>query len=166
MARIWLIGMMGSGKTTVAPLVAARLGIAWHDTDQEVAGRGGAPVAELLAGDEAGFRRLERAEVLRLADADAVIACGGGVVLDAATVALMRSTGMVVLLDAPLDGLVSRVGAGEGRPLLAEGVEPALAKIATARRALYQAAAHAVVDADGSPEAVAERVIEAWTTWS
>lgn len=157
---------MGSGKTTIAPLVAARLGVDWHDTDDEVAAMAGRPVADLVAADEVGFRRLERARVAALAEADAVVACGGGVVLDPTTVALMRSTGVVVLLTASPATLVERVGGGQGRPLLAGEPAGSLAGIAAARRGLYEAAADVVVDGAGSPDEVAARVVEAWTSSS
>ena len=100
------------------------------------------------------------------ASVDAVVSCGGGVVLDDASVALMRATGMVVHLEASPGVLVQRVGAGEGRPLLSGGVEDSLRRIHGERAVSYREAAHVVVDADADPETVAERVLEAWTRWS
>jgi len=161
-ATLWLIGMMGSGKTAVAPLVAARLDLPWYDTDREIEARSGRSLAALITEDEPGFRALERAEVARLAGRDAVVACGGGVVLDDATVTLMRETGRVIHLDASPVTLAARLGKGEGRPLLAEGVEAALLRIDRERAERYAAAAHAVVDAEDVEETVAERVVDAW----
>lgn len=166
MATLWLVGMMGSGKTTVAPMVAARTGRSWIDTDAEIERHTGAAVGELVAADEPRFREMERSEVARIAGVDAVVSCGGGVVLDDASVALMRATGMVVHLEASPGVLVQRVGAGEGRPLLSGGVETSLRRIHGERAVSYREAAHVVVDADADPETVAERVLEAWTRWS
>lgn len=163
MATLWLVGMMGSGKSTVAPLVAAATGREWFDTDTEVATRSGVTVADLIATDEATFREAERAVVGSLAGRDAVVACGGGVVTDPDTVREMRDSGFVVLLDAPLDTLAARVGTGEGRPLLTGEVGGSLGRIASERQDLYRAAADAVVDAAGTPEQVADRVVMAWT---
>lgn len=166
MSTVWLVGMMGSGKTTVAPLVAARLGRPWHDTDEEIAAVAGIGVAELVANDLARFRQLERVQVTRLAGSDSVVACGGGVVLDAANVALMRSTGVVVFLDVPLSSLEQRVSSGDGRPLLADDPSSSLASIAASRGELYEGAAHVVIDAESPAEIVADRVVEAWTSLS
>jgi len=163
-ATLWLIGMMGSGKTTVAPLVADAIGMPWRDTDDEVAARAERPVAAMVADDEPGFRAIEREVVNDLAGEDMVVACGGGVVLDGSSVAAMREAGLVVLLDVPVDALAVRVGAGVRRPLLAEGTVVALERIAAARESLYRAAADVVVDGTGAPEAVARRVVEAWTS--
>src|SRR3972149_1624887 len=70
--------MVGSGKTTVAPLVAARLGRPWHDTDEEIAAVAGIGVAELVANDRARFRQLERVQVTRLAGSGSGGGRGGG----------------------------------------------------------------------------------------
>ncbi len=163
-ATLWLVGMMGSGKTTVAPVVASLLDLPCHDTDDLVAIRAGRPAADLVAADEPRFRAMEAAVVASLAGADAVVACGGGVVLDGGTVALMRESGVVVLLDAPREVLATRVAGGSGRPLLGDDPEEALARIARERDGRYRAAADAVVDGTGSPDEVARRVVEAWTS--
>jgi shikimate kinase len=165
-ATLWLVGMMGSGKTTVAPLAAAALGVRWFDTDDEVAARTGRPAAEIVAEDETRFRAVERDVVATLAGEEAVVACGGGVVLDPTSVAVMKDTGVVMLLDVPIASLTVRVGEGAGRPLLADGPAEALARIAAARRSAYRAAADVVVDGTGAPEEVAARVVGAWASSS
>jgi shikimate kinase len=76
----------------------------------------------------------------------------------------MRATGVVVWLDAPVDVLAARVGAGEGRPLLGADPHAALVEILAQRATRYRAAAHVVVSADGDPGVVASRVVEAWST--
>jgi shikimate kinase len=93
-----------------------------------------------------------------------VVACGGGVVLSAENVAVMRGSGVVVWLDAPVAALEERMGAGEGRPLLAAGeAGGCLREIATARAAAYAAAAHHRVGAGGrTPEEAAEEVVRVW----
>ena len=163
MRTLWLVGMMGAGKSTVAPLVAARLGRIAIDIDRRVEESTGATVADLIARDESAFRRAEAEAVRAIAGSDVVASCGGGVVLDDGLVADMRSTGVVVWLDAPVEVLASR--GIEDRPLLA-GDAGALRRLSRARDARYRAAAHAVVDADDTPDAVADRVVEAWSTSS
>lgn len=164
MARtLWLIGMMGVGKTAVAPLVAGRLGRAWTDTDAEVARAVGMPAADVLSESEERFRRAERRAVADLAGRPLVVACGGGVVLSEDSVASMRGAGTVVWLRAEPATLARRVGDGSGRPLLAAGVAPALARLDAVRRVRYAEAAHVVVDTDTRTlDEVAEEVERAW----
>lgn len=160
--------MMGSGKSTVAPLVAARLGWRVLDTDGEISAASGRPIRDFLSGGLAAFRATERAVVAAAASApgDMVVACGGGVVLDPASVTAMRASGMVLLLDAPVPVLHGRIGSGEGRPLLGGDVSAGLESILEERKDLYRGAAHAVVAAGGSVDEVVEAVMAAWQNWS
>lgn len=171
---VFLTGMMGAGKSTIAPLLAASWGCSWIDLDLRVARIFGASVAALFARGEAQFRRCEH-QSLRLLLAEpglcartVVIATGGGVVLDPANRALMRSVGHVVLLDAPLDELARRLRAADqraARPLLAgsdEDVRAQLAEKLTNRRSAYGEATM-VVDAGGSPQDAVQRLIAAFS---
>ena len=160
MGNLWLIGMMGSGKSTVGRRVAGSSGLPFVDVDLLVEERVGKSVAEVFGQDgEDAFRRLESAEIRRLASETAdygegtVISTGGGAVLDDRSVEAMRRTGVVLWLDAPPSSLAARVG--EERPLLA-GPEnaPRLQAILDRRRDLYQVAAHYRVDADRETSAV------------
>ncbi len=165
--HLWLIGMMGSGKSTVGRLVAARRGARFTDTDDEVTERAGCSVEELWQRDgEETFRDMEAAAVDRLAAADdaAVIATGGGAVLRPGNVASMRRTGTVVWLVADPPALAARVGGGAARPLLAGApAERRLAEILAARVDAYSAAAHVVISTDGRDAAeVAGDVEAAW----
>ena len=154
MGNLWLIGMMGSGKTTVGKRVARVRGMPFADVDQLVEARTGKPVIEIFREEgEGAYRRLESAEIGRLAAETAghaggrVIATGGGAVLDGRSVEAMRRTGVVVWLDAPPPSLARRVG--EERPLLVgSDVSNRLAEILDRRRRLYGTAAHFTLDAD------------------
>jgi shikimate kinase len=166
MGTLWLVGMMGSGKTTVAALVGERIHRRVVDTDAVLAAESGRSVAAWLAEDPAGFRAAERRTIAAVAGAEKVVSCGGGVVLDDASVATMRATGLVVWLEAPVDVLADRVGATSDRPLLGPDPKSDLARIAAARRDRYRDAAHVVVPATGGPEDVAEAVMAAWASLS
>src|ERR1043166_7259093 len=105
-----LIGMMGSGKTTVGKLVAERTGMEFIDLDETIVERAGRPIPAIfeLDGEEA-FRRMET-DALReaLSATHAVIATGGGIVTRAENRRLLRQIGTVFWLDAPADELLSR----------------------------------------------------------
>jgi shikimate kinase len=157
--------MMGSGKSVVGPLLAARLGIGFVDTDEEVAVRTGCSVAQLWGErGEAAFRALEASAVARIAgDVPSVVATGGGVVLDGANVDTMRMSGRVIWLQAEPATLAARVGEGAGRPLLLteQGIDR-LAPLLEQRRERYAAAADLAVATDErTPDDVADE-IEAW----
>ena len=163
MQDLWLVGMMGSGKTTVGEQVAGARGMRFVDVDALLERREGRTVEEIFrAGGEEAFRRMESAEIELLSKQATgiearVIATGGGGILNARSVALMRGTGAVVWLDAPPASLGRRVG--HERPLLAgTDVVERLSKILDSRRPLYETAAHFRVDADRSAESVGAEV--------
>lgn len=164
MGTLWLVGMMGAGKSTVGPLVAERLGRRFVDLDAVVAAVAGRSISEVFAAEgEAGFRRREAAALAQLAGSEGVVACGGGVVIDPANVALLRRSGMVAWLAAPAAVLAGRVGGGEGRPLAGAGGADLAARLAS-RGAAYAAAAHCRVETAGrAPAEVAEEVVLRWS---
>jgi shikimate kinase len=167
--HVILVGLMGAGKTSVGEVCALRLERPFVDTDDLVEATTGASVADVFAEQgEAGFRELECAAV---ADAcaspePAVIACGGGAVLDAGNRRRIGSAGFVVWLRASADVLAARVGTGAARaqrPLLAPGPAATLERLAAARAAAYEAVADAAVDTDAcTVDEVADVVLEAW----
>jgi shikimate kinase len=161
-----LVGLMGSGKTTVGRRCAERLRRPFVDTDDVVLTLTGVPVTEFWnTHGEAAFRALERQAVTDVcASPDPlVVASGGGAVLDPENRRSLRSRGVVVWLRAGTAALAARVGTGAGRPLLAGDPAGALARLAAVREPAYEAAAHAVVDTDGlDVDAVAVAVIAAF----
>lgn len=164
MATLWLVGMMGAGKSAIGPRVADALGVAFVDLDQVIVLEAGLEVERIFREEgEAGFRAREAAALVGLVGSPVVVACGGGVVVDAENVAAMRRGGKVVWLDAPLDVLTARVAGGGGRPLLEGDPVKRLAEVAEERRDLYAAAAHRRVDCgDRAPEEIAAEVVRWW----
>ena len=166
---LFLVGMMGAGKSTVGRLVAQRLGWAFVDTDAEVVARTGRSVEELFAAQgEAGFRAEERVAVHEVAarTSPTVVSVGGGAVLDEANRAVMAGSGTVVWLRAAPAVLAARVASEAGRPLLAEagpsGARAELERIEADRRRWYEEVASAVVDVDElAPEEAAAAVLSA-----
>lgn len=162
---LWLIGMMGSGKTSVGRTVALSTRTRFIDLDTEISDTVGMPISEFwsLHGEPA-FRDVEEQVVERVAGTPVVAAAGGGVIVRPANVERMRASGAVVWLRAALEVLALRVGDGEGRPLLEPGVERTLAVLLRDRMDAYEDASHHVVDTDGlSVDEVAEEVIRLWS---
>jgi len=162
--RIFLSGPMGAGKTVVGRAVAERSGLGLVDLDERIEAAAGAETSEIFrAQGEMAFRRLERDEALRAAEQDGVVvALGGGTVCDDDVRRLLLSRGTLVTLSAPIDQLVLRVRAdeGRGRPLLAGGARDALERLLGARRAAY-AECHASIETSGrDPQDVAREVLE------
>ena len=165
--HLWLIGMMGSGKSATARLIAERWHVSALDTDDEVAARTGCSIAEFWGerGEQA-FRDMETAAVRRLAAGPpGVVATGGGAVLNPANLAEMTSSGAVVWLIAPARILSERVRDGSGRPLLeTDGSASRLNEILSERGGIYESAADVVVDtSEFGVEGVADRIEEWWT---
>lgn len=151
MARgnIFLVGMMGAGKTTLGRALAQRLQLEFVDTDKVLVERTGVPVATIFEIEgEDGFRRRE-ADILEELSArnGCVIATGGGAILLEANRLLMRRRGTVVYLRARLDNLWERTRHDGSRPLLATSDPRAtLSELLEKRDPLYRDAAHIVVD--------------------
>jgi shikimate kinase len=147
-----LVGLMGSGKTTVARVVADRLGRRVIDTDAVIESSTGRTVREIFVDDgEDAFRSMESAALVdALADpTPAVIAAAGGVVLrDENRTALKNSDAKVVWLCATPPVLVERVGSGAHRPLLDNDPAGTLQQMHDTREALYREVADAIVLVD------------------
>lgn len=163
--RLWLVGMMGSGKSTVGVSAARQLGIAHHDTDAVVEDRAGMPVEDLFeAIGVVAFRDLERQAVDHAASLSGIISTGGGAIIDPRSRATMTETGTVVYLSADPATLSRRVGDPASRPLLAEGnVVQTLTELLVDRERFYVEAAHQVIDTtDKARRDVVEEVIALW----
>jgi shikimate kinase len=160
MAHVWLIGMMGSGKSTVGRLVAEHLDRPFYDTDVAVESAAGMTIMEIFERfGEDGFRERERTAVAQIADeTPGVVATGGGAILDPVSVETMGAAGTVVLLAVDPDVLIARVAEDGDRPLLLDGIERAIRSIDRARSDRYRTSADVVVDASRPIETVAEEV--------
>jgi len=160
MGHVWLIGMMGSGKSTVGRLVADRLGRPFYDTDELIEQAGDASIPEIFAEEgESGFRQRERWIVEDVASRPpGIVATGGGIILDPANVAAMRRSGTNVLLAVDSEMLTRRIGSSDDRPLLVAGKDERLHAIASERTERYRSSADVIVNATGSIDDVVANV--------
>jgi shikimate kinase len=162
--NLYLIGMMGVGKSTVGRLLAAELGYGFLDLDVLIEKVSGLTISEIFANHgEAAFRKLETDVLAQVAPfTRMVVATGGGVVVTQGNWGYLRH-GVVLWLDASIETLVSRLAEGkETRPLLgnAEDLLERLTSLLEARRNLY-AQADVLVDANSpSPLQVAHYALE------
>ena len=140
--NIVLIGMPGSGKSTLGKRVAERLHRRYVDLDECIERAAGMPIPEIFRAEgEAGFRRREKAALLALAGAEnQVIATGGGIILDAENRAFLRKLGKVCYIRRDLAELVC----GGNRPLSTS--PEALRKMFELRRSLYEETADVVIN--------------------
>ena len=163
MPLVWLVGMMGSGKSAVGRLVAFRQDRPFVDTDTVIEHLAERPIRQIFAEEgEAWFREVEATAVSSLVSHDGVVATGGGVVLREDNVVAMRSSGPVVWLRASIEALQARVGGDDHRPLLA-GAPTAdrLAALMAERAERYAGAADFVIDTDNLTIAQVTAAVEA-----
>jgi shikimate kinase len=159
-----LVGMMGSGKSSIGRRLAARFGTTFVDADGEIEEAAGMTIAEIF--DKHGepyFRAGEARVIARLLDhGPQVLATGGGAFMDPRTRALVHERAISVWLRADLDLLMRRVSRRNDRPLL-QVAEPRqkLADLMAQRHPVYAEADLTVDSADGPPEATLERVVAA-----
>ena len=154
---------MGSGKTLVGALAAERAHARFFDLDLMVEDKAGMPIADIFAThSEATFRTLEK-EMLPVAlQPDAVVALGGGVVIDDDNWRLISQRATTVYLEVPFATVWERVNHLPGRPLIANRSRAEVEQLFERRRPRYEQAEHRV---DGTPEAgtVANEVLKLWS---
>jgi shikimate kinase len=158
--KVYLVGFMTAGKTTVARALARRLSWEAIDLDQEIEKIEHRTVADIFAAQgEPYFRRLERAALERvLPRRHAVVATGGGTFVDPVNRAAILRDGCSIWLDLTFNEIVSRLPSDGRRPLAANRAQ--MEALYLARREAYQHA-HVRVDAGGQPvEAVVDAVLD------
>ena len=160
---LYLIGMMGSGKTSTGRPLAERLGYGFVDADAVIEQAAGCSISEIFQRDgEAEFRALEKQVLSSISQRHSlVVATGGGVVTQQENWGLLHS-GIVIWLDVVQDQLLKRLQADKTmRPLLQTAdPEAALNKLLAERKELYAEADLTVVIDDEPPEAIADGIVQ------
>ena len=154
--NIVLCGMPSCGKTTVGRIIASLTGRSLVDTDDLVRENSGGEIAEIFSTDgEACFRALEREAVSSAAKlSGAVIATGGGAVIDGRNVDALRRGGMIFFIDRPIEMLIPT----SDRPLSSD--IDALKKRYDERYPIYTSVADKIIDGSGSASEVAAKILE------
>ncbi|MRT12816.1 shikimate kinase AroL [Enterobacteriaceae bacterium RIT711] len=163
---IYLVGARGCGKTTVGVALAQALGCNFVDTDHYLLTSTNMSVADIVAQEGwDGFRRRESGALKSVTAPNTVIATGGGMILAESNRQFMREHGVVIYLRAPAQILASRLEAfpeeGQRPTLTGRPITDEIVDVLAAREALYNQAAHHVIDATRPPAEIVEAVIAA-----
>ncbi len=161
--NLYLVGMMGAGKTTVGRLMAKRLGYGFLDTDAVIEKYTGRSITQIFAEQgEAKFRQIETKVLQEVCSyTNLAIATGGGIVMRQENWSYLHH-GLIVWLDVPVEQLYSRLAADKTRPLL-QDTDPLgrLRSLLKQRRSLYaQADLRITPNPEETPEEIATRVLE------
>lgn len=158
--KVYLVGFMGAGKSTLARALAARLDWRAEDVDARIEAREGRAITTIFArSGEAYFREVERQVLVDLLPVrHAVVATGGGTFVDPANRDLINRDGLSVWLDVPIETLRDRIPSDGRRPLAADRAR--FEQLYETRRAAYRQA-HVRLDAGGAPvDALVEQLVD------
>jgi shikimate kinase len=152
--NLYLVGFMGTGKTTVSRIVAARLGHRWLDSDHEIERQQAKPISEIFATQgEPAFRKMERDFIENGHPADrTVVACGGGLVVQEGMLAELQKRGVVICLHATVETILRRTAGSRQRPLLnVEDPEKRIRDLYAVREPIYRRSG-SVILTDNRPQ--------------
>ncbi|MCP5042884.1 MAG: shikimate kinase [bacterium] len=162
---IWLVGMMGAGKSVVGRALAQRLALPFIDSDAEIEKRAGARISEIFAErGEPAFRELEAQVIGEIAERSQVVALGGGAAAQPGMAESLAERGTMVYLRADVDTLLARIGDARTRPLLRSlsqtECREKLESLQREREASYSRAQVTVDTDDVSTQTVVETIVD------
>jgi len=158
--NIYLMGMMGSGKSTVGKTLSQQLGKPFIDLDLEIEQSTGKTISEIFENDGAEhFRNIESNQLQQ--HSDSIVACGGGIILKEENRVIIKENGKAILLTASIPELSNRLSASANRPLLTDdNMEETLTKLWLERQLLYLSTADYTIETDGkTPEKITEEIL-------
>ena len=160
--NIFLVGMPGSGKSTVGRLVAEKLGLDFYDLDAEIEKSQGRTITAIFAEDGEDLFRKTEAEILRntIANKSAiVIAAGGGTPCFYDGIKVMNESGVTVYLETPIEMLISRTKRKQHRPLLSENHAEKMRNLLSTRQDCYAQANYVLNTGDLGRQEKVEKII-------
>lgn len=161
MRTLFLCGFMGCGKTTIGQLLAKKLSVPFYDLDAYIVKKEGRSIPEIFAADgEPYFRRIEAASIGEISQNGGVIATGGGAILNPNTASLAKARGRVIFLDAPFKVCYARIAGDKNRPLVMNNTKQQLEELYNRRRTVYSENSTDTVSAKGTPEEIAEKILQ------
>jgi shikimate kinase len=166
-SHLWLLGLSGSGKSTVGPLLAKKLSMPFIDTDERIVQATKLTIPQIFAqGGEKEFRQWESKIIAQLVQSPAsVIACGGGVILDPENRIALSRSGLRIYLQAELSLLAQRLTHSLDRPLLpANQIHPKLVEQLSAREKWYEESEIQIPIGSESPEQICGRILSSLPT--
>ena len=162
--NIFIVGPMGSGKTTVGKIVADELFLDFHDTDTKIELNTGVTIDWIFDIEgEQGFRKRETAILKEMVSLNSIVlATGGGIVIDEENRELLASRGTVFYLNTPLDIQVERTAKDKDRPLLKDkDPKKVLTELQNSRQSLYEEVSDHIIDTENkSGSEVANEIIK------
>src|SRR5687768_8055135 len=163
--NLYLVGFMGTGKSTVGRAVAQKIGFHVLDSDHEIERLQGKTIPDIFAQDgEPAFRAMEREFIERGHPAErTIIACGGGLVVQPNMLELLKSKGVVICLHASLETILARTARHRNRPLLAvENPEERIRTLYAAREPIYKQSGTVILTDERPLHDIVAHVIRSW----
>lgn len=159
---VFLCGFMGCGKTTVGKLAAKKLGCGFYDSDEVIVEREGMSIPEIFAQKgEAYFRQVEVEVIKSLCDKKAVVACGGGAMLNPESAAAAAKAGVVIFLDLDFETCYARISGDENRPIVMSSTKEELEERFNSRQQVYMKHSTMQIDGSGNPMTTADLIADA-----
>jgi len=163
--NLYLVGFMGTGKSTVGRAVAHKLGFHLVDSDHELERQQKKTITEIFAQEgEAAFRAMERAFIESGHTGErTVVSCGGGLVVQPGMLGMLQSRGVVVCLHASVETILARTSRQQNRPLLvAENPEERICTLFAQREPIYRQSGTVILTDSRPLLDIAGHVMRAW----
>jgi shikimate kinase len=160
MRKIYLVGFMGCGKSSIGRRLSYFLKMPYYDMDHEIVRQQGMTIPEIFEKyGEARFREIETEFLRTFRNEACIIATGGGVSVNAENRKIMRRTGLVFFLDAKFENIYMRIKHDKNRPIVQNSTEQQLEKLYQYRRKFYREAGHIqVLTADRTLRQIVEYI--------